>query len=49
MYLIVNTADGHIEGKSGSKYVTFASTDENKKYWKNTQNFGMRLNTSLKQ
>ena len=30
LYLIVNTADGHIEEKNGSKYLTIASTD--KKY-----------------
>ena len=28
LYLIANTADGHIEEKDGSKYLTFASTDE---------------------
>ena len=34
MYLIVNTADGHIEEKNGSKYLIFASADENKKVLK---------------
>ena len=40
LYLIVNTADGHIEEKNGSKYLTIASTDKNKEVLKNTQNFG---------
>ena len=30
LYLIVNRADGHIEEKNWSKYLTFASTDKNK-------------------
>ena len=47
-YFIVNTTDGYIE-KNWNKYLTFASTDEIKEVLKNTQNFGMRLNTSLKQ
>ena len=34
MYLIVNTADGHIEEKNGSKYLIFASADENKEVLK---------------
>ena len=34
LYLIINTADGHIEEKTGSKYLTFASTDENKEVLK---------------
>ena len=32
-YLVVNTVDGHIEEKNGSKYLTFASTDEKTKFW----------------
>ena len=40
LYLIVNTADGHIEEKNGSKCLTIASTDKNKEVLKNTQNFG---------
>ena len=34
LYLIINTADGHIEEKTGSKYLTFASTDESKEVLK---------------
>ena len=34
MYLIVNTADGHIQEQNGSKYLTCASTDENKEVFK---------------
>ena len=45
LYLIINTADEYIEEKNGNKYLTFASTDKNKEVLKNTQNFGMRLNT----
>ena len=48
LYLIINTADEYIEEKNGNKYLTFASTDKNKDVLKNTQNFGMRLNTWLK-
>ena len=48
LYLVVNTADGHIEEKNGNKYLIFASADKNNKVLKNTQNFGMRLNTWLK-
>ena len=47
--MIVTTADGHIQEQNGSKYLTFASRDENKYVFKNTQNFGMRLNSWLKQ
>ena len=32
--LIANTADGHIREKKGSKYLTFASVDENKEVLK---------------
>ena len=48
LYFIINTADEYIEEKNGNKYLTFASTDKNKEVLKNTQNFGMRLNTWLK-
>ena len=37
LYLIANTADGHIEEKDGSKYLMFASTDENKEVLKCTK------------
>ena len=49
MHLIVNTTDGHIEQKNWNEYLAFASIDENKEVLKNTQKFGMRLNTWLKQ
>ena len=38
-----------LKKKNGSKYLTFAFTDESKEVLKNTQNLGMRLNTWLKQ
>ena len=34
LYLIVNTADAYIEGKNGSKYLTFDSKNENKEVFK---------------
>ena len=52
LYLIIGEADGYIEEKKGNKYLTFASTNKNKKVLKevlSTQNFGMRLNIKLKQ
>ena len=30
MYLIANTAHGHIEKKNGNRYLVFDSTDKNK-------------------
>ena len=30
LYLVVDTADGHIEEKNGNKYLTFPSTYEKK-------------------
>ena len=38
-----------LKKKNGSKYLAFDSTDENRKVLKNTQNFGIRLNTKLRQ
>ena len=49
LYLIIGEADGHIEEKSGSKYLVFGSADENKELLKNTRNFGMRLKIKLRQ
>ena len=49
MHLLVNTADEHIEEKHWGKYLTITSTDEKKEVLKNVQNFGMKLNTWLKQ
>ena len=34
LYLIIGKADGYIEEKNGSKYLTFASTDKNKELLK---------------
>ena len=34
MYLLVNHANGYIEGKNGNKYLIFDSTDENKEILK---------------
>ena len=31
LYIIINEVDGSIEEKNGNKYLTFASTDKNKK------------------
>ena len=31
LYLIIGEVDGYIEGNNGNKYLTFASTDKNKK------------------
>ena len=37
-----------LKKKDGNKYLIVASTDKNNKVLKNTQNFGMRLNTWLR-
>ena len=43
LYFIINEADGSIiEGKSGDKYLVFASTDKNKQVIKSSQNIGMK-------
>ena len=34
LYLLVNHANGYIEGKNGNKYLIFDSTDENKEFLK---------------
>ena len=31
VYLIIGEVDGYIEGNNGNKYLTFASTNKNKK------------------
>ena len=59
LYLIIGDVDGYIECSStecnsieennGNKYVTFASTDKNKKVLRNMQSFGMKLNIISKQ
>ena len=49
MYLVIGKVDGYTEGKSGSKYLVFDSTDENKEVLKDTQNFGMGLKMGLRQ
>ena len=48
-YLIFNDVDGYIEESNGNKYLIFASTHKNKEVLKNTQNFGMKLKTRLRQ
>ena len=49
LYLVFNKADGYIEESNEIKYLVIASTDENKEALKNTQNFGVKLKTKLKQ
>ena len=44
LYLIVKTADEHIEEKMKINTQLLFVQRRTKKYWKNTQNFGMRLN-----
>ena len=34
LYVVINTADGYIKEKNGNKYLTFASTNENKEVLK---------------
>ena len=34
VYLIIGEVDGYIEGNNGNKYLTFASTNKNKKLLK---------------
>ena len=49
-YLFVNHASGYIEQNNGNKYLIFDdSVNENKALLKNTQMFGMELNTKSKQ
>ena len=54
LYLIFNNVDGYIvcnstEENNENKYFIFASTDWEKKYWKSTQNFEMKLKIKLEQ
>ena len=49
LYLIIGKVDGHIKENNRNKYLVFDSTDENKKYLKSTENFGMGLKMKLKQ
>ena len=55
LYLIIDKVDGFIEEKNGNKYLVLLneqdcnSTDENKKVFKNTLNFGMVLKMRWKQ
>ena len=49
LYLIIEDVDGFIECSSteennGSKYLTFASSDKNKKVLKDIRRFGIKLN-----
>ena len=49
LYLIVSEVDGYIEEKMeiNSKFLLLQI--KTKKYWKNTQNFGMGFKKGLKQ
>ena len=49
LYLIIVKVDGHIKENNRNKYLVFDSTDENKKYLKSTENFGMGLKMKLQQ
>ena len=49
LYLMIGEVDGYIEESNGNKYLTFASTDKNKKVLKNIRNSGMELNIISKQ
>ena len=50
LYLLINQTSGYIEEKCGNKYLIFDdSVNENKVLLKNTEIFGMELNTKLKQ
>ena len=48
LYLIIDKVYGYIEEKNRNKYLILASTDKIKRYWQNTQNFGMGLKIWLK-
>ena len=48
LYMIIGEVNESIEEKNGSKCLTFADTNKNKKVLKNTQNFGVRLRLLLK-
>ena len=50
LYLIIGDVDGYIEENNGNKYLTFASTDKNKKsIIKVYKALGMKLNIISKQ
>ena len=49
LYLIFNNVDGYIEESNRDEYLTFASRTKTKKYWQNTQKFGIKLKIKLKQ
>ena len=46
---MIGEVDGHIEEKNESKCLVFESTDENRKVFKKTQNFGVELKMKLRQ
>ena len=48
LYLIINTADEQIEEKNGNKYLTFASTDENKEVLKKYTEFWNEIKYLIK-
>ena len=47
LYLMIGEVDGYVEGNDGNKYLTFASTDKNKKGAKKV--FWIKLNIISKQ
>ena len=50
MFLLVNHANGYLEGKNGHKYLNSDnSVNEDKTPLKNTQMFGIELKTKSKQ
>ena len=46
--LIIDDIDGHIEGKNGSKYLVFDSTDENRKAFKKYTELWDRIKNEIK-
>ena len=47
LYIIINEVDGSIEEKNGSKYLTFASTDKNKKVLERYTELWKKIKTLL--
>ena len=48
LYLIINDVDGYIEENDKNKYLSFASTDNNKEVLKSILNFRTKLNIIFK-
>ena len=49
LYLIIGEVDGYIEENNGIRYLTLLQQIKTKKYYQNTQNFGMKLNIRFTQ